>query len=260
MAVPNASSVEATTVGAGVLVAHATQDIGGLRDALRADVVAGMREAQADIGAGGEIGRAVGVLVHDDDLAAAGGAPAEDRRHVGHRARGVDAEVEEPDARIGEDGHHAERVAGHIGHLRGGRAAAEARVETLRIGEAGAEQGWRHQLGVRGERQGVPGDQAALDGALEPPDAGRILRVEVIPDEPRAGRPDEGRTPGVLGEEVLAGGDRLRDELLVILLSHALGVIGEADIEMGLVDEVDGRSGHDVSVISLQCRARRGGC
>ena len=38
---------------------------------------------------------------------------------------------------------------------------------------------------------------------------------------------------------MLAGFDRLRNEALVVLLAHLLGMIGEPDVEVGLEDEVN---------------------
>ena len=95
-----------------------------------------------------------------------------------------------------------------------------------------------------GEGQRVPADEAALDGAFEPPDLVGILRRQMIPDQPGARGPHEGRIGRILGEEVLTRVDRLRNEALVVLRSHPRCVVGEADVEMGLEDQVDAAGAH----------------
>ena len=97
---------------------------------------------------------------------------ARQRKSVGHLRRrrgGVDAEVQEADAGLGEQRHDAERVAGHVGHLRRDGRDAEAAVELLRRrrGRRGRAPGdISSEWVVKGRR--VPADQAALDGALQP--------------------------------------------------------------------------------------------
>src|SRR5690606_250549 len=62
--------------------------------------------------------------------------------------------------------------------------------------------------------------------------------------QPGAGRPDEFGPFGIFGIEMLARGNGLGDELLMILPADPGGVIREADIEVGLEDEMD-MSGHE---------------
>ena len=122
----------------------------------------------------------------------------------------------------------------------GSEGPAKAAVERLRHRQAGADQRRRHQLGVGGEGQGMPADEAALDRFLEPAHGGSRLGFEVVEDQPGASGPDEGRARRVLVPEVRCRVDRLRDEALVILAADLLGMVGKADIEMRLEDEMDG--------------------
>jgi hypothetical protein len=50
---------------------------------------------------------------------------------------------------------------------------------------------------------------------------------------------------------MLAGVDRAGNEDIVVLLPHALGKLGEADIEMRLENEMDGRRGHGGSMFGI---------
>ncbi len=61
----------------------------------------------------------------------------------------------------------------------------------------------------------------------------------MIPDQPGASRPDEARLIRVLGEEVRARLDCLWNEPVVILFADLFRVIGEADVEMRLEDQMD---------------------
>ena len=147
--------------------------------------------------------------------------------------------MQEPHARLGEERHDADRVAGDVGHLGGDRGAAEAAIELLAVGEAGAEEVGRHQLGMRREGQGVPADQAPLDRPFQAGRRGFAGMLEMVEDQPGARRPDEFWMRRILVEEMLAGIDRLRDEALMVLPAHLLGMVGEADVEVRLEDEMD---------------------
>src|SRR5690606_14871612 len=108
-----------------------------------------------------------------------------------------------------------------------------------------------------------PGNQPSLDGTLEPCDFFGTLGLQMIPDQPSASGPNEFGIGWVLGVEVFTGRNRLRDELLMILLAHTLGVVGKANIEMGLKDQMDqlvGRLRHENTQLSPPCHARRDGC
>ena len=59
-------------------------------------------------------------------------APAEHLGHVGNRRHVVHPDMQKFHARAGEQWDDPPRVAGHIGHLRGNRFPAEARIESLR--------------------------------------------------------------------------------------------------------------------------------
>ncbi len=110
-----------------------------------------------------KIGLAIGTLVHDDDLLASRGSPAEDIRHVRWWRGCVDAQMQETNAGLGEHWHDPERMTRHIGHLGGDRPLAETVVEFLRIGEAGTEKRRGHQFRMRRVGQAVPADETVLD-------------------------------------------------------------------------------------------------
>ncbi len=238
-------------IGIGMLVKQIAVTVDRLADTLRADVVVGVRETQGEIGAFDEACRAITLLIDDENFLAARRAPAEQVGHVGRRRRRVHADVQEFHPRAREQRHTAECVAGHVGHFRRDRFHAEAAVEFLRVRQSRAEQGRRHQFGVRRERQRVPADQAVFDRAFEPAHALGRLRFEVIPDQPGAGGPDEQALLRIFAQEMLARVERAGNENLVVLPPHPFGELGEADIEMRLEDEVDGRRGHGGSIFGI---------
>src|SRR5262249_44543667 len=65
------------------------------------------------------------------------------------------------------------------------------------------------------------------------------------------------RLPGVVAVEVLAGLDRLRDEMLMVLPPHPLGQIREADVEVRLEHKMDRLSGHNLAVSAVEKAKRR---
>jgi hypothetical protein len=184
-------------VGAGEPLAQ--RGVGGdhVVDRGRTQVVAGVQEGEHLVAAGHGHGAAIATgLVGHHQLGTVGRPPAEHRGHVGHRPGRVHPQVQEGHAGLGQQRHQAPAVAGHIGHLGGHRAgggvgAAEAVVELGGDAEAGAHQVGVHQLGVGGDRQGVPGQVAALDARRHGRPPARVGVGEGPVQDPRAGGPHQ---------------------------------------------------------------------
>lgn len=234
-------------------VAHFPQHFHHLMNLLRPDIVAGVGKAQALGKPFGQVRCAVALLVHDDDLLAARGLPSKDFGNVRRRTGGVDADVQELQSRLSHQRHNSARMAGHVRHFCSDRLPTEAAVELGRIGKPGPEESGTHELRMGGERQAVPTDHPLLDRPFKPRHLLGRTRIEVVPDEPGAGRPDELRVLRVLGVKMLARRDRLRDEALVIEPPHVFRMVGEADIEMGLEDQVDASSGQCTAFVLGVC-------
>ena len=223
-------------------------DVLELVGGLRSDVVVGMGERQGVGQAGHDHDVAVVALVHHDDLGPAGWIPPDEHgRDVGRRGRGIDPDVEELDAGLGEQRDDPARVPGDVGHLGGDRALAEPRIQSLGQAEPEPEQGRVHVLAEQAERQGMPGNVPGLDRGLHPPATGAVGPLEVLVDQPRARRPDEPRRrlvrrasgrPWPGRAHLFAEGDRLGDELVHVPRDDGRREVAEPDVEVGLEHDV----------------------
>ncbi len=185
----------------------------------------------------GQVAIAAGLVDHHQ-LAAVRRAPDKHRRHIRRPRGGVDADMQQLNPGPGQQRHDRAGVPRHIGHLCGDRCAPKAPIQLGREAQANVEERLVHQLGVGGEWQRVPDDIAGRDARLDLAAPSRVGPLQRLVDQPGAGRPD--KAIGAALAQRLGGRQRLRDKLAKIAGGDVAGVVGEANVEVGLKNEVDG--------------------
>lgn len=198
---------------------------------LRAVVVAGMGKIHGGFGAGDHGESAVIPVVHDHDLAALI-LPAEHVRHIRHSGGGVDADVQEFEARFGQIWHHGNGVTGHVRHFSADGFPAEPGVQVFGEAHAVFKQRAVHQFGVGGTGQAVPADVPGADRFFH----FLLLFIgsgaQVVPDEEGAGGPKEAFLSAAFPQ--LPGcAQRAGDVFFPVLLKDCSGKIGKAHVQMG---------------------------
>ena len=129
--------------------------------------------------------------------------PQETRRHLRHGGCTVDADMQEFNSVLCEQGNKADRMAGHIGHFRGNGFAASDIVDLIDDGEAIIERVGVKQFCVRCKWHGMRCNIAAAQalqkglpvllasvfqrfleqpGACRPNETFRSVRIELIGD------------------------------------------------------------------------------
>jgi hypothetical protein len=199
---------------------------------MRSAVVVAYFDSDGNISARRLSYASIAMVVHHDKLLALGVGPLKKRRDVSGRAGVIYADVEKLDSFGGKGSNDPALMPWNIGHLCAGGDLSETAVQRVRQGDAAGDLRRAHHLGLPGKRKSVPGNVAASDGLFHPPPltGGRLLQILV--QQPRAGRPNiafRARLSALLGNI-----DRLREIFLEIAGNHCgLGVY-EAGVEVAL--------------------------
>ena len=119
----------------------------------------------------------------------------------------------------------------HIRHFRAVGLHTEPLIQFLADLQAFLKQLRGHKFRMGGKGQSVPADEPVPNGLLQ----SSVIPLERFPDEPAAHRPNKRRIRAL---ELPGSGNGIRDVLGQILFFHVFRVIGKADIQMGLENEV----------------------